>query len=176
MLASLLLTLLASLTACSSDGPYTAADYDTVIDVPVLSWMPTDTLLYPIVISSEATRYNPLRQGATYRLRCSVRMTAGFELTQVPMQFIVQQTDTAEGGHLRVLRNVCRHDIAPHVRDKRGQPLGSTWGSLICHEEVLPDVSLRFDSVGTYRMMLIPETSGLASFRGISAIGLSLVY
>jgi hypothetical protein len=103
----------------------------------------------------------------------SIRMSADYHFTRVPMQFIIQQTDTIE-GHEYIVRNILRQNIAPAVRDTLGKPLGPTWGSLIDYDNYIDGITIRFDSVGTYRMMLIPETQGLSSFIGLSAIGITL--
>lgn len=163
---------LASLTACSSSQEPTP-DYNTVVDIPILGWSASDTLFFPIQVTSPATIRTPLQVGLPYHVNYSIRMTAGFELDRVPMHLILQQTDTAEGGHTRIIRNVLRQDIAPAVRDSLGKPLGNTWGSLIDYESPLNEVSLKFDSAGTYRLMLIPETGSLNSFSGLSAMGLT---
>lgn len=89
------------------------------------------------------------------------------------MQFIIQQTDTT-GGHEHIVRNVLRQRIAPAVRDTLGQPLGPSWGSLIDYEDYIDELTVEFDSTGTYRMLLIPETQHLSSFVGLSAIGITL--
>jgi len=100
-------------------------------------------------------------------------MSTEFPFTRVPMQLIIQQTDTTE-GHEYIVRNIFRQNIAPAVRDTLGHPLGSSWGSLIDYENYIDGLTIRFDSVGTYRMMLIPETQGLSGFVGLSAIGITL--
>lgn len=166
---------LASLTACSSELLSPSADYDTVVDVNMLAWASNDTLFFPVEVPETPSAQNLLKHDHTYRLRCSVRMSADYRLESLPMQLIVQQTDTLSSGHSHVVRNLLRENVSTRVRDKQGMVLGDTWGSLTTHEEMLQDVTLRFDSVGSYRMLLVPRTNGLAAFKGISAIGLSLV-
>lgn len=163
---------LASLTACSNSQGV-SPDYNTVVDIPILGWSASDTLFFPIQVTSPATIRTPLQVGKPYMVDYSIRMTSGFELDRVPMHLILQQTDTAEGGYTRIIRNVLRQDIAPAVRDSIGKPLGNTWGSLIDYESHLNDLTLRFDSTGTYRLMLIPATGSIDCFTGLSAIGLT---
>lgn len=91
------------------------------------------------------------------------------------MQLIVQQTDTlGQGGQERVTRNLLRKNIAPKVRDAEGRPLGSGWGSLISHEAQLDSLTLLFDSIGTYRMLLMPRTGELPALCGIASIGIQM--
>ena len=49
-----------------------------------------------------------------------------------------------------------------------------SWGSLIDYDGFIDDISIQFDSLGSYRMMLIPDTKDMHGFTGLSAIGLSL--
>lgn len=101
-------------------------------------------------------------------------MTSDYPFTTVPMTLIIQQTDTTAQGGERVKRNFLRQHIEPAVRTPEGRPLGSSWGSLIQHEVQLDSLSLRFDSAGHYRMLLIPAIQGEVTLRGITSVGLSL--
>lgn len=165
-----------SLAACSPSNDVTQliVDYNSVCDVSINGWHETDSLIYPIILNSPATLRYPLQVGLPYSLRYNIRITPQFGYTSVPMQLIVQQTDTVEGGRLHVVRNMLRQEINPAVRDSVGRPLGGTWGSLIDYEASLPDVTLRFDTVGNYRMILTPLTTGSTPFSGIASVGLLL--
>jgi len=160
-------------SACQSSEDGTEPVYSEVVNVPLLGWDANDTLFYPVHVTNPTTIRTPIVQGLTYQVGYNIRMSADYRFTRVPMQFIIQQTDTS-GGHEYIVRNVLRQNIAPAVRDTLGHPLGPTWGSLIDYENYIESLTIRFDSLGTYRMMLIPETQGLSSFTGISAIGISL--
>ena len=162
-----------SLEACSRSAA-DAIDYNTAQDTPVFGWKSTDTLYYPIQVTSPASIRTPIEVGIPYHIICGIRMAASFDMMRVPMMLIVQQTDTLE-GHTVIVRNLLRQPIAPAVRDSVGRPLGSHWGSYIDHEASLPaDLTLRFDSIGNYRMMLTPIIPGLPSLQGISSVSLSL--
>ncbi len=160
-------------SACKGNEDGTEPIYCRVVNVPLREWSASDTLFFPVQVTYPTTLRTPIVQGLTYQVRYNIRMSANYKFTRVPMQFIVQQTDTT-GGHEHIVRNVLRQNIAPAVRDTLGHPLGPSWGSLIDYENVIDGLTLRFDSLGTYRMMLIPETKGLSGFDGISAVGISL--
>lgn len=160
-------------SACQSNTDATEPDYNLVIDVPMFGWKVADTLFFPIQITSPSTIRTPILQGMPYQLGYSIRMSADYRFTRVPMQLIVQQTDTT-GGHEHIVRNVLRQHIAPAVRDTLGHPLGPSWGSLIDYDNYINNLTIRFDSVGTYRMILIPDTRDVSGLVGLSAIGLTL--
>ena len=161
------------LNACQNNEDGTDPAYDKVIDVPILGWKAADTLFFPLQITDPTTIRTPILQGIPYTMGYSVRMSADFHYTRVPMQLIIQQTDTT-GGCEHIVRNVLRRHIAPAVRDTLGRPLGPSWGSLIDYDGFIDDISIQFDSLGSYRMMLIPDTKDIHGFTGLSAIGLSL--
>lgn len=160
-------------SACNVRSDGTEPVYYEVVNVPLLGWTPNDTLFFPVHVTNPTTIRTPIEQGRPYQMGYSIRMSADYHFTRVPMQFIIQQTDTIE-GHEYIVRNILRQNIAPAVRDTLGKPLGPTWGSLIDYDNYIDGITIRFDSVGTYRMMLIPETQGLSSFIGLSAIGITL--
>lgn len=160
-------------SACQNNTDGTEPDYNVVIDVPMLGWKVADTLFFPIQITSPSTIRTPLLQGIPYQLGYSIRMSADYRYARVPMHLIIQQTDTT-GGHEHIVRNVLRQHIAPAVRDTLGHPLGPSWGSLIDYDNYINDLTIRFDSVGSYRIMLIPDTRDASGFVGLSAIGLTL--
>lgn len=167
-----------SLTACSnhsSDDASPETDYNTVCDVDINGWNENDSLIYPIIVTSPASIRYPLQVGLPYTMRYGIRITTRYPYTSVPMMLVVQQTDTVEGGHEHVVRNILRQEINPAVRDSLGHPLGGSWGSFIDYEAPLPDIALRFDTVGTYRMMLTPLTGNGAQLQGIASVGLLLV-
>ncbi len=159
--------------ACSVKEEGTDPVYNKIVNVPLLGWKQNDTLFYPVHVTEPTTIRTPIVKGHPYQMGYSIRMSSEYHFTRVPMQLIIQQTDTA-GGHEFIVRNILRQNIAPAVRDTLGQPLGPTWGSLIDYQNYIDGITVRFDSVGTYRMMLIPETQGLSSFIGLSAIGITL--
>ena len=160
-------------SACQSSAEPTDPAYSAVADVPLLGWKAADTLFFPVVITSPVTIRTPLVQGQPYLMGYTIRMSARYPLTRVPMQFVIQQTDTT-GGHEHIVRNVLREHIAPAVRDTLGRPLGPSWGSLIDYDGFIDGLTIRFDSLGTYRMMLIPDTKDANGFPGLSAIGITL--
>lgn len=166
-----------SLTACSSlssEASGREPHYNTVNDVPILGWTETDTLLYPVLLTTPPTLRTPLVSGRSYDVYCSVRMTPGYAYQNVPMQLIVQQTDTVGTGYEHVVYNMLRQDIDVLVRDSLSRPLGTTWGSLIDYEARVPNLTLRFDSAGTYRMMLIPHLDRQTPLQGIASVGIAL--
>lgn len=164
-----------SLTACAPSSPEPAAGevhYDLSADVDLQGWAATDTLFYPITISAVRDVRTPLVAQHAYRSACCIRTDASCRLTHIPMQLVLQQVD--EQG--AVLRNVLRTEIAAPVRDDRGYMLGESWGSLYQYECDLPDLTLRFDSVGTYRLLLNPAIGSQAVIEGVASIGVSLIY
>lgn len=166
-----------SLTACSSPNPDVASPigFNSSCDVDLKGWNPTDSLVFPILVTNPPTLRNPIHAGQCYSMLCNIRIAPEYPYTTVPMHLIVQQTDTLSGGHQHVVRNLLRQEINPAVRDSLGHPLGATWGSLIDYEAPLSgDISLKFDSAGTYRMILIPLTPDQSSLSGISSVGLTL--
>ena len=172
-----MLVMAISLTACSSHSSEAQAeviDYNSVCDVNISGWHEADSLIYPIIVTSPASIRYPLQVGLPYTLSYNIRITPRFGFASVPMLLMVQQTDTLPGGHLHVVRNILRQEINPAVRDSVGRPLGGTWGSLIDYEAPLSDVTLRFDSVGTYRMILTPLPGSNSQLSGIASVGLLL--
>lgn len=167
-----MLVLVAS--ACQRGADEDDLAYYRTASVPTLGWTNSDTLFFPIRITQPTTLRTPLVQGHQYQMGYSVRMSSSYPLTRVPMQLVVQQTDTAGTGREYVVRNVLRRHIAPVVRDTLGHPLGPSWGSLIDYEGYIDDVTIQFDSLGTYRMMLIPALQGRSRLTGLSAIGIML--
>lgn len=163
------------ITACSpsNDADGATVDYNTVCDVDISGWNENDSLIFPIQVNSPSSLRFPLQVGIPYQLRYCIRMTPKYPYTSVPMQLIVQQTDTIAEGQYHVIRNILRQEINPAVRDSLGHPLGGTWGSLIDYEGQISDVTLRFDTLGTYRMILTPITGG-SPFSGLASVGLLL--
>ena len=161
------------LTACQNRPDATVPDYNEVLDVSIFGWKDADTLFFPLQITFPSTIRTPIQQGIPYIMGYSVRMSADYHYARVPMQLIIQQTDTT-GGREHIVRNILRQHIAPAVRDTLGRPLGPSWGSLIDYDGFIDGITIRFDSLGTYRMMLIPDTKDMHGFTGLSAIGLSL--
>lgn len=161
--------------ACS-DRPATLTDYDQSVDVPCQNWRNEDTLFFPITVTDTPEIRTPLLLATDYHMDCCVRMGANYKYANVPMQLILQQTDTTSASAVQrhVIRNLLRQEIAPTVRNAQGQELGSTWGSLIQYEGRIEDVTIRFDTAGTYQMLLIPAIDGATSLEGIHSIGLSL--
>lgn len=184
-MASLLLLLTLSLGSCIpvSDASSPAIDYDYSCDVPLSGWRSQDTLFYPISVLTAPERRHPLRLGTDYDVWCSVRMTSSYPYGDVPMTLVVQQME--EVTHpvdslttrttIEVLRNILRHDLTAQVRLDTGEPLGGSWGSLITYDAPVHDhLSLRFDTTGTYRLLIIPKVPSGVSLTGLSAIGLTL--
>ena len=167
-----LLTL--ELASCA-DASEADTDYDVVTDVPVMGWTEADTLCFAVQVA-ESVRHTPVPlRGIDYRLRCSVRIQPDYAFAEVPMLLIVQQTDTAGLGQgTRVVRNLMRRNISVRVRDAAGHPLGPTWGSMAQHEEMIDSLTLRFDTTGSYRLLLLPRAYNHTSLPGITAIGISL--
>lgn len=164
-----------SLSACAPSSPEPTAGevhYSLSADVDLHGWAATDTLFYPIAVCEPRDVRTPLVPQHTYRSACCIRTDASCRLTHIPMQLVLQQVDD-QGA---VLRNVLRTEIAPQVRDDRGYMLGESWGSLYQYECDLPDLTLRFDSLGTYRLLLNPAIGSQAALEGIASIGLSLKY
>lgn len=173
MVAAALLAI--NFLSCNTNGGQTAkVSYDHSVDVPSREWRAQDTLFFPITISDEPEVRTSIIRGTDYPVWCSIRMTSDYPFTTVPMTLIIQQTDTTAQGGERVKRNYLRQHIEPVVRTPEGRPLGSSWGSLIQHEVRLDSLSLRFDSVGHYRMLLIPAVQGEVTLCGIASVGLSL--
>ncbi|MBO4754593.1 MAG: hypothetical protein J5543_08360 [Bacteroidales bacterium] len=161
------------MSACQSHEDGTDPAYNVIVDVNMLGWNAGDTLFFPIHVTNPSTIRDPIVQGIPYQVGYSIRMSADYRFTRVPMQLIVQQTDTT-GGHEHIVRNVMREHIAPAVRDTLGHPLGPSWGSLIDYDNYIENLIISFDSTGTYRMMLIPDLRNVKSFVGLSAIGITL--
>lgn len=149
--------------------------YDLCVSVPANGWSSQDTLFFPVDITASPAVRTPILRQTDYPVSCSIRMTDSYPYRSLPMMLIVQQTDTVGSSHgeQRVKRNLLRRSIAPMLRDEDGRPLGDSWGSLIQYECPLDSLTLSFDSVGTYRMLIIPSTSGDAQLHGIVSIGLS---
>ncbi len=164
---------LTGLSACSSPNEPHTAVYDYSVDVPQSGWTSADTLFYDLLLTQPATIKNPIVPRRTYQLSMSVRFDASFPFTALPLQLLVQQTDTM-GGYLHPVRNLLRRDLAPQLRDSLGQPIGHTWGSLITQSIPLPDLTLRFDSAGTYRLLITPQTGSHRSIPGIASVGVRL--
>lgn len=168
-----------SLAACSHPDPHALtadeADYSAVCDVALKGWGTADSLIFAVQVTPEPTLRTPLHVGRDYDVYYSVRIAPQYRFTTVPMQFIVQQLDTLQGGHQHVVHNLLRQVVNPAVRDSLGRPLGPTWGSFIDYEAPLPeDVTVRFDSAGTYRMVLTPLLPDQTVLRHVASVGLSL--
>lgn len=166
-------TALTSLSSCSSPNEPHTAVYDYSVDVLQSGWTSADTLFYDLQLTDPATIKNPIVPRRTYQLSMSVRFDATFPFTTLPMHMLVQQTDTA-GGYLHPIRNLLRRDLAPLMRDSIGQPIGHSWGSLVTQTIPLPDLTLRFDSAGTYRILITPHTGSHRSIPGIASVGVRL--
>lgn len=171
--------VLASLTACSQPDPRALttdeADYNAVCDVDVRGWGVDDSLVYPVLVTPEPTLRTPLHAGRNYRVYYNVRIAPQYGYTTVPMQLVVQQVDTLQGGHQHVVHNLLRQSVNPAVRDSLGRPLGPTWGSYIDYEAPMPEgLVVRFDSAGTYRMILTPLLPDQTALRHVASVGLSL--
>lgn len=172
------LTLTVSLSACTS-SPTDAelTDYDLSVDVPCQRWTSTDTLFFPIDVTDAPLHRTPLLREASYRVRCNIRISADCKLTNVPMNLLLQQTDTLGSPDRlpQVTRNLLRSVVCPAVRNADGRELGSTWGSLIQHEVPIDSLTMKFDSAGTYRILLIPAIEGPQGIEGVHSVGLALV-
>ena len=172
--------LMAGLTACSSDeGDATeeaSIGYDHSADVPMLGWSFSDTLFFPLTVLAEPELRSPIVIGADYSLWCSVRHDASYSYQQLPLTFVVQQTDTTGtlNGTSRVVRNMLRRQMTLPIRRPDGHPLGTSWGSLIQYETEADSLTLRFDSAGTYRMLLIPDVPASQPLKGVASVGLTL--
>ena len=167
-------TLALSLAACTGEG--SDIRYDHSADVPSRGWTTSDTLFFPITISPTPDTRSPLYVDTDYRLACSIRMDASYAYTSLPLMLILQQTDTigSPDGSPYVSRNLLRHALTIPLRDDRGYPVSSSWGSLFQHEVPIDSLTLRFDTVGTYRMLVFPATHSNARLDGITSVGLSL--
>ena len=164
-----------SLVACSnqSNDALTVV-YNTSVDVPLYHWTSTDTLFYPIYIDKEPNMKNPIRQDKDYHLRISLRHTPGFPLSQVPAYFCLQKADTVM-EHYILPKRILQRPVAPNVRDERGMPLGTGWGSLYEYQEIIPDIIVRFPEPGPYRMLIIPRFDGAEEgIDGMASIGIEL--
>ncbi len=163
--------ILTSQTACSPSEP--DAVLDNSVDVRLDGWASTDTLFYPFTVADPATVTSPLLLHHQYRMKLSIRHSSEYPLLNVPFRLLLQQTDTV-GGYLHPIKNLLHLDLAPEVRDTTGMPIGTYWGSLYTIENTLPEHSFRFDSVGSYRFLIIPEIGGQKKIPGIASIGIRL--
>lgn len=164
-----------SLIACSSQSnDVHTVVYNTSVDVPLYHWTSTDTLFYHLNIEEEPNIKYPIQRNKDYRVRLSVRHAPGFPLSSIPANFCVQKTDTVMGHYILPTR-IMQKPIEPNVRDDRGMPLGSGWGSLYEYQELLPDITVRFSEPGSYRMLIIPRFEGAEEgIDGMASIGLEL--
>lgn len=166
-----------SLSGCVNSEPTVAETaYDYTVDVPCRGWTYNDTLFFPISVSENPEIRTPLQRSTNYQLGCALRISSDYQYANVPMLLILQKTDTTNclGKRPLVIQNLLRQEIVPQVRDNAGRELGNTWGSLIQHETVIDSLSIRFDSVGTYQMLLIPQSGEISSIDGVHSVGLSL--
>lgn len=164
--------ILTSLSACNlSDSGRTV--YDISVDVPLSGWASTDTLFYSVCVDDVASLRHPIERGVDYQLSVSVRHVSRYPFMSIPFTLIQQQTDTTQGFEHPV-RNILHQSVAPVIRDSLGHQLGASWGSFITVNVPVPDVSIRFDSAGTYRFLVIPDLGTLTSVTGLSALGLRL--
>lgn len=165
--------LMLSLNACSNESGDKSLGFDFSVDVPSRGWTAQDTLFYPIHITEQPEVRTPLLRDVDYDVFASIRMSSAYKFCNVPMTMLLQQTDTT-GGMTHVVRNLLRQEISPIVRNDEGRELGANWGSLTQHEVQLDSISMRFDSIGTYRILLIPTTQEINALDGIFSVGLSL--
>lgn len=160
-----------SLSACSQNDARTV--YDTSVDVPLQGWTSTDTLFYSIVITDSPSIKYPIATHQDYQMNISIRYAATFGLTHVPFQLTLQQTDTL-GGYEHPIRNIFRQDLSLEVRDAEGVPLGDNWGSLYTISTPISSPTIRFDSAGTYRFMILPNLGDQKSLPGVASIGIEM--
>lgn len=161
-----------NLSACSSQNDARTV-YDTSVDVPLQGWTSTDTLFYSIVITDPTTIKKPVAVDHDYQMNISLRYSTSLRLTHLPFQLTLQQTDTL-GGYEHPIRNIFRQDLSLEVRDADGVPLGDSWGSLYSIETPISSPTIRFDSTGTYRFMILPTLGDLKSLPGVASIGIQL--
>lgn len=176
----LLALCIIGLCACTSsdkdadDG--TLVGYDHSADVSLMGWSVYDTLCFPLEVAPQPEHRSPIALATDYDLWCNVRHDASYPYQQLPLTFVVQLTDTtgSTNGTPRVVRNVLRSSLVLPLRQADGRPLGTTWGSLIQHEVVADSVTVRFDSAGMYRMLLIPDAPAGQPLKGVASVGISL--
>lgn len=170
-----------SLSACDLlSAPDDLTDYDYACDVPTRGWASHDTLIYPIEVSPQPGDFTPLRLDTPYDLWCSIRMTGNYAYRGVPMTLVLQQmqepavTDTPGSLPPEVARYVTRLELVPEVRDAEGVALGASWGSLVQYEVLVQPEAVRFDSAGTYRLLVTPTLGGGAPLEGLASISFAL--
>lgn len=163
--------ILTSLNACSQNEGLTV--YNKSVDVHLEGWAPTDTLFYNITVTEPASIKYPIVTQRDYRMNMSVRFSTSLKLTHLPFLLTLQQTDTI-GGYEHPIRNIFRQELSLEVRDTTGIPLGESWGSLYSVETTSPSPTIRFDTAGTYRLMIIPTIGNLKSLPGVASIGIQL--
>lgn len=164
-----------NLSACSSQSndAHTVV-YNTSVDVPLHHWTSADTLFFPLTVTEEPNLKLPICTNKDYHLRLSFRHAIDFPLTAIPSLFCMQQTDTVQ-GQSRVTRRVFQQTISPKVRDEKGQPLGTGWGSLYEYQQDMPEITVRFDQPGNYRFLFIPSFRGVTDgISGMASVGIEL--
>lgn len=160
-----------SLSACSQNNAQTV--YSNSVDVPLLGWTSADTLFYNITVTEPATIKSPIAIRHDYQMNVDIRCSSSYPLSSIDYHLLLQKMDTT-GGYNRPVANLLRQEITTVVRDTTGTPLGDTWGSLITLQTTRPDLSVRFDSAGLYRILLIPELGELREVPGIASVCISL--
>lgn len=146
---------------------------DAALDVPMAGWQQGDTLRYGFEVVDQPSRRGLIACHQDYQLSMSVRYASLFPLQSLPLRLLLQQTDTV-GGIEHPIRYVLSQDVQLPMRDALGQPLGETWGSLI-ELEFPAKCKVRFDSVGMYRFMIIPDFGLGNDVPGIASVGMRLV-
>lgn len=163
--------ILINLSACSKNNELTA--YDTSVDVPLQGWTSADTLFYSITVTETTTIKNPVAKGHDYHMNLSLRYSSSLPLTHLPFLLTLQQTDTT-GGYIHPIRNIMKQELSLPVRDTAGIPLGDNWGSLYTISTPVSSPTIRFDTAGTYRFMIIPAIGDLPELPGVASIGIEL--
>lgn len=165
-----------SLSACSNQNndAHTVV-YNTSVDVPLFHWTSTDTLFFPLVVTDEPNLKLPIRTNQEYHLRLSFRHAIDYPLTEIPSLLCLQQTDTVQGQN-RVSRRIFQQNISPKLRDEKGQPLGTGWGSLYEYQQDATNITVKFDQPGSYRFLFIPSFHGITDgINGMASVGIELV-
>lgn len=163
--------ILINLSACSKNDELTV--YDTSVDVPLQGWTSADTLFYSITVTETTTIKNPVAKGHDYHMNLSLRYSSSLPLTHLPFLLTLQQTDTT-GGYIHPIRNIMKQEFSLPVRDTAGIPLGDNWGSLYTISTPISSPTIRFDTAGTYRFMIIPNLGDQKSLPGVASIGIFL--
>lgn len=170
IMAAMVLTL-TGLSGCNQNNALTA--YNNSVDVPLMGWTSADTLFYHITVTDPATIKTPIAISRDYQLNIGFRYSSAYPLSCVAYHLLLQKTDTT-GGYEHPTVNLLRQDMTTMVRDSIGTPLGDTWGSLISLETRQPDLTIRFDSAGTYRFLLIPDLGELSALPGVASASIRL--